>query len=37
VVVTVNLSAVPSGTKIDVEQAGVPGVIPADACYIDGQ
>jgi uncharacterized protein YndB with AHSA1/START domain len=32
--VTVTLKAVSVGTEIDIEQAGVPDVIPAEACYL---
>lgn len=35
--VTVQLKAVPSGTEIDIVQAGLPDVIPPDACYLGWQ
>ncbi|MGE0022900.1 MAG: SRPBCC family protein [Hyphomicrobium sp.] len=35
--VTVTLKAVSVGTEIDIEQAGVPSVIPPEACYIGWQ
>ncbi|WP_413872277.1 SRPBCC family protein [Albidovulum sp.] len=35
--VTVALKAVPSGTEIAIEQAGVPDLIPPDACYLGWQ
>lgn len=35
--VTVQLKAVPSGTEIDIMQAGLPDVIPPDACYLGWQ
>jgi uncharacterized protein YndB with AHSA1/START domain len=34
---TVNLKQVSVGTEIHIEQAGVPGVIPAEACYLGWQ
>lgn len=36
-VVTVTLKAVSMGTEIQIVQAGVPEVIPADACYVGWQ
>lgn len=36
-VVTVDLKAVSSGTEVSIEQAGVPDLIPADACYLGWQ
>lgn len=35
--VTVKLRAVSVGTEIDIEQAGVPAVIPLEACYLGWQ
>jgi uncharacterized protein YndB with AHSA1/START domain len=35
--VTINLKAVSVGTEIDIEQAGIPSVIPMDACYLGWQ
>ncbi len=35
--VTVTLSKVSLGTEIDIEQAGVPSVIPLEACYLGWQ
>lgn len=35
--VTVKLKAVSCGTEIDITQAGVPGVIPAEMCYLGWQ
>jgi uncharacterized protein YndB with AHSA1/START domain len=35
--VTVNLKAVSVGTEIDIEQSGVPEVIPLEACYLGWQ
>jgi Activator of Hsp90 ATPase homolog 1-like protein len=35
--VTVNLKTVSCGTEVHVEQAGVPEVIPAEACYLGWQ
>lgn len=35
--VTITLRAVPSGTEVDIVQAGVPAVIPADGCYVGWQ
>jgi len=35
--VTVTLKAVSVGTEIDIEQAGVPSVIPPEACYVGWQ
>ncbi len=35
--VTVNLKAVSCGTDLDIVQAGVPAVIPAEACYMGWQ
>jgi len=34
---TVVLKQVSVGTEINIEQAGVPGVIPAEACYLGWQ
>jgi uncharacterized protein YndB with AHSA1/START domain len=36
-ITTVDLKAVPSGTELRVEQAGIPDVIPLDACYVGWQ
>ena len=36
-VVTVDLKKVPAGTELSILQEGVPGVIPADACYLGWQ
>jgi len=36
-VVTVTLKQVSCGTELNVEQAGVPAVIPAEACYLGWQ
>ena len=36
-VVTVELKAVSVGTEINIEQAGVPDVIPVEACYLGWQ
>ena len=33
----VGLAAVSCGTEIHIEQAGVPAVIPAEACYLGWQ
>ncbi len=35
--VTVNLKAVSTGTEIHIEQAGVPDMIPPEACYLGWQ
>jgi uncharacterized protein YndB with AHSA1/START domain len=35
--VTINLKAVSCGTELNIEQAGVPAVIPAEACYLGWQ
>ena len=35
--VTVMLKAVSVGTEINIEQAGIPGVIPVEACYLGWQ
>jgi uncharacterized protein YndB with AHSA1/START domain len=35
--VTVNLKAVSVGTEINIEQTGVPAVIPVEACYLGWQ
>lgn len=35
--ITVNLKAVSVGTEITIEQAGVPDVIPPEACYLGWQ
>lgn len=35
--VTVTLKAVPSGTEINIEQKGLPAVIPLDGCYLGWQ
>jgi len=35
--VTVTLKAVSTGTEINIEQAGVPAVIPPEACYLGWQ
>ena len=35
--VTVNLKKVSVGTELNIEQAGVPAVIPAEACYLGWQ
>lgn len=35
--VTVKLKAVSCGTEIDITQAGVPGVIPQEMCYLGWQ
>jgi uncharacterized protein YndB with AHSA1/START domain len=37
IVVTVVLKKVSCGTEIDIEQAGVPAAIPAEACYLGWQ
>lgn len=34
---TVDLVAVSCGTEISIEQAGIPAVIPAEACYLGWQ
>jgi uncharacterized protein YndB with AHSA1/START domain len=35
--VTINLKKVSVGTEVNIEQAGVPDVIPAEACYLGWQ
>ncbi len=35
--VTVNLTTVVCGTEVNIEQAGVPAVIPAEMCYLGWQ
>jgi uncharacterized protein YndB with AHSA1/START domain len=35
--VTVALKAVSVGTEINIEQAGIPSVIPVEACYLGWQ
>ena len=35
--VTVRLKAVSVGTEINIEQAGIPAAIPAEACYLGWQ
>jgi uncharacterized protein YndB with AHSA1/START domain len=35
--VTVNLKKVSCGTEVNIEQSGVPAVIPAEACYLGWQ
>ncbi len=35
--VTVNLKAVSCGTELTIEQAGIPEVVPLDACYLGWQ
>jgi uncharacterized protein YndB with AHSA1/START domain len=35
--VTVNLKKVSCGTEVNIEQAGVPAAIPAEACYLGWQ
>lgn len=35
--VTVRLKAVACGTEIDVEQSGIPAVIPVESCYLGWQ
>jgi uncharacterized protein YndB with AHSA1/START domain len=35
--VTVKLKEVSCGTEVNIEQAGVPAVIPAEACYLGWQ
>ena len=35
--VTVNLKKVSCGTDVNIEQAGVPAAIPAEACYLGWQ
>lgn len=37
IVVTVVLKKVPGGTELNIEQAGVPAVIPAASCYLGWQ
>ena len=36
-VVTINLQKVSCGTEVNIEQAGVPAVIPPDGCYLGWQ
>jgi uncharacterized protein YndB with AHSA1/START domain len=35
--VTVTLKQVSCGTEVNIEQAGVPAIIPAEACYLGWQ
>lgn len=35
--VTVKLRAVSVGTEVDIEQSGIPAVIPVEACYLGWQ
>ena len=35
--VTVKLKAVSVGTEINIEQAGIPSLIPTEACYLGWQ
>jgi hypothetical protein len=35
--VTVSLKAVSVGTEVNIEQEGVPDVIPPEACYLGWQ
>ena len=35
--VTITLKAVSLGTELKIEQAGIPDVIPAEACYVGWQ
>jgi hypothetical protein len=35
--VTVTLKPVSVGTDVSIEQAGIPDVIPAEACYLGWQ
>ncbi|MBI1330494.1 MAG: toxin [Alphaproteobacteria bacterium] len=35
--VTVTLKAVPVGTELNIEQAGIPDAIPPEACYLGWQ
>lgn len=35
--VTINLKQVSCGTELNIVQEGVPGVIPAEACYLGWQ
>lgn len=37
ITVTVTLKKVSCGTEVNIEQAGVPAVIPAEACYLGWQ
>ena len=37
IVVTVTMKAVSCGTELDVEQAGIPDVIPLEGCYLGWQ
>jgi uncharacterized protein YndB with AHSA1/START domain len=37
ITVTVTLKKVLCGTELNIEQAGVPGVIPAEMCYLGWQ
>lgn len=36
-IVTVNLTAVSCGTEINIEQSGIPDVIPVEMCYLGWQ
>jgi uncharacterized protein YndB with AHSA1/START domain len=36
-IVTVTLKAVSVGTELSIEQAGIPDVIPEEACYLGWQ
>jgi len=35
--VTITLSKVSTGTELNIVQEGVPGMIPAEACYLGWQ
>jgi hypothetical protein len=35
--VTITMQKVPTGTELTILQAGVPDIIPADACYVGWQ
>ena len=35
--VTINLKPVMCGTDVNIEQAGIPDVIPAEMCYLGWQ
>jgi uncharacterized protein YndB with AHSA1/START domain len=35
--VTIKLRAVSVGTDVDIEQAGIPALIPVEACYLGWQ
>ena len=37
IMITVNLKKVLCGTEVNIEQAGVPAVIPAEMCYLGWQ